>query len=53
MEKAKIVIISGKEYFLTNKIYQTMKFFEESDAIDQTDSYTINAFSIKTWEKML
>jgi len=47
------VIVCGTPYTITPQIYDLMKYFAEAEAIQKTDTHTINVFDNETWIQLL
>jgi len=45
MENKKFLNISGQSFEVTQKMYDTMPYFAESEAISQSNTHTIDIFS--------
>lgn len=46
----KVVIISGKEYPITPRLYQLMRYFYESEILSPASNHVVNCITTEVWE---
>jgi len=53
MQESKVVVFEGVEYPVTLRMWNSMKLFQESEAIMQINRHVVTIFSSQTWLKLL